>query len=332
MTALRFHALTLAHRQHLAVVRLSGTLARGSLTAIVGPNGAGKSSLLDALAGRMAPAGGHIEWAPGLRGQAAYLPQQAQIDRSFPLRVLDLVMLGHWRRLGAWRAASAAQRAQAADALGGAQRRKHRSGSQRGCSGRIPRKTSLGVSMNRIQNHILDAARAAAVLACLSLSAAAQAQGHAHEHGAVKLDIAVEAGKLTLQMESPLANLVGFERSPRTDAERKKVADVVAQLKAADTLFKIDPAAGCTLAKVELASAVLKLGTPDPSEKAEEGHADIDGDFEYTCTDSARAAFIELGLFGAFKNMQRIDVQVAAPKGQAKRTLKRPASRVTIPR
>jgi hypothetical protein len=186
--------------------------------------------------------------------------------------------------------------------------------------------------MNHFRNRILDAARTTAALACLSLNAAAHAQGHAHEHGVVKLDIAVEASKLTMQMESPLDNLVGFERAPRTDAERKQVDAVVAQFKAADTLFKIDPAAGCTLAKVELASAALKLGTPDPNEKAEAGHADIDGDFEFTCTDSARAAFIDIGLFGAFKNMQRIDVQVAAPKGQAKRTLKRPATRIVLPR
>ena len=158
------------------------------------------------------------------------------------------------------------------------------------------------------------------------------APGHAHEHGAVKLDIAVEPGKVSVQMESPLDNLVGFERAPRNDAERKKVDAAVARLKAADTLFKIDPAAGCTLANVELASAALKLGTPDPAEKGEEGHADIDAEIEFTCTDSARAAFIDLALFSSFSGMQRIDVQVATPKGQAKRTLKRPASRITLAR
>ena len=170
-------------------------------------------------------------------------------------------------------------------------------------------------------------------LATLGLAGAAlAAPGQAHEHGAVKLDIGVEPGKITVQMESPLDNLVGFERAPRNDAERKKVDAAVARLKAADTLFKIDPAAGCTLATVTLASAVLKLGTPDPAEKAEEGHADLDGDFEFTCTDTARAGFIELGLFSSFSGMQRIDVQVAALKGQAKRTLKRPASRITLAR
>jgi zinc/manganese transport system ATP-binding protein len=114
---LRLHDLTLAHRRQPAVTQLSGNFAPGSLTAIVGPNGAGKSTLLDALAGRMAPAAGQIDWAPGVRDQLAYLPQRSPIDRAFPLRVIDLAMFGQWRRLGAWRAASSAQRAQAADAL-----------------------------------------------------------------------------------------------------------------------------------------------------------------------------------------------------------------------
>ena len=32
--------------------------------------------------------------------QIAYLPQQAEIDRSFPITVLDLVALGLWHRIG----------------------------------------------------------------------------------------------------------------------------------------------------------------------------------------------------------------------------------------
>jgi len=165
----------------------------------------------------------------------------------------------------------------------------------------------------------------------LWLTASAHAAGHAHEHGVVKLDIAVEAGKLTVQMESPLDNLVGFERAPRTDAEHQRVDAAVARLKAAAALFKIDPAAGCTLTHVELVSAPLNLGPPEPGALGD-GHADLDGDFVFGCKDSARAAFIELGLFSAFSGMQRIDVQIAAPQGQFKRTLQRPASRIVLSR
>ncbi len=110
--------VTLCYRDRPAVHHLSGQFAAGSLTAVVGPNGAGKSTLLGGLMGRIAPSTGRITLPQGLAGHIAYLPQQADIDRTFPVSVLDVVMLGHWGRLGAWRAGGAAHRAQALGALG----------------------------------------------------------------------------------------------------------------------------------------------------------------------------------------------------------------------
>ena len=43
----------------------------------------------------------------------------------------------------------------------------------------------------------------------------------AHQHGVARLDVAVEATRVTLYLDTPLDNLLGFERAPRTDAERK---------------------------------------------------------------------------------------------------------------
>ena len=153
----------------------------------------------------------------------------------------------------------------------------------------------------------------------------------AHEHGAVNLNVAVEGGKITLQMESPLENLLGFERAPRTDAERKSTAAMLTRLKAADTLFKIDPAAQCALASVELNSAALKLGTPEPAAASGE-HADLDATFVFTCQAGAKAGFIDVAFFDAFQRMRRIEVQVVTDKGQFKRTLRDPLRRILIGR
>jgi zinc/manganese transport system ATP-binding protein len=115
--AITLHDLTVTYSRHPAVHHLSGQFARGSLTAVVGPNGAGKSSLLDAMVGRLPVASGRISIADDLKGRIAYLPQQSQIDRSFPVRVLDVALLGHWGRLPWWSGASTAQREQALQAL-----------------------------------------------------------------------------------------------------------------------------------------------------------------------------------------------------------------------
>jgi zinc/manganese transport system ATP-binding protein len=111
------HDLTVSYRQHPAVHHLDCRFDPGSLTAIVGPNGAGKSSLLDAITGRVRPVTGRVDLGGLDRGQLAYLPQQAGIDRSFPLTVLDVVMLGAWPQLGWFGGANAHHRQQALDAL-----------------------------------------------------------------------------------------------------------------------------------------------------------------------------------------------------------------------
>lgn len=98
MPAIRLDDLTLGYDRHPAVHHLSGEIAAGSLTAIVGPNGAGKSTLLKAIAGALAPLDGRLTLARGKR--LAYLPQSAELDRSFPIHVYDLVAMGLWGKAG----------------------------------------------------------------------------------------------------------------------------------------------------------------------------------------------------------------------------------------
>jgi Protein of unknown function (DUF2796) len=178
---------------------------------------------------------------------------------------------------------------------------------------------------------MLCRALGALALGVSGAAALAAPAGHAHEHGAVKLDIGIEPGKVSIAMESPLDNLVGFERAPRNDAERKRADAAIAKLKAAGTLFGFDAAAGCTLAGVELASAPLQIGRAPPRAPDEE-HADLDGDFRFDCKDTGKITAIDVGLFKAFGGMRRIDVQLVLPKGQMKRTLVRPTARIVLAR
>ncbi|MCC5808937.1 MAG: metal ABC transporter ATP-binding protein [Ectothiorhodospiraceae bacterium] len=109
--------VTVCYRRHPAVHHLSGHFRSGSLTAVIGPNGAGKSTLLKGLAGVIRPNEGRVIWQ-GLRTRdVAYLPQQVEIDRSFPLSVSDVVSMGHWRRVGLFRALRTDLRSRVAEAL-----------------------------------------------------------------------------------------------------------------------------------------------------------------------------------------------------------------------
>jgi zinc/manganese transport system ATP-binding protein len=100
MAELRFHNLTLGYERHPAVHHLSGTVASGALLAVVGPNGAGKSTLFKGVVGAIKPLAGAIERV-GLDADAiAYLPQVADIDRTFPIDVYDMVAMGLLRAKG----------------------------------------------------------------------------------------------------------------------------------------------------------------------------------------------------------------------------------------
>jgi len=164
---------------------------------------------------------------------------------------------------------------------------------------------------------------AAALFAAAPFISAQAQQQHAHVHGQLKLDVAVDGPTVVIDMESPLDNIVGFERAPKTDAEKKAVEDAVAVLRAADKLFVVDPAANCKLGPVDLRSGALGLGNPDPAEPV--GHADLDATFSFNCTNASAAKFIDVNLFGAFKGLRQIDSQIASAQGQFKRQLKRPA-------
>lgn len=115
--AFRLDDVTLGYDRRPAVHHLTGSFAPGSLTAVVGPNGSGKTTLLKGLAGLLSPLDGRLE-RNGLRqGEIAYLPQQAEIDRSFPISVMETVLLGHWRRIGLFRPVTQGLRRQAEEAL-----------------------------------------------------------------------------------------------------------------------------------------------------------------------------------------------------------------------
>jgi len=90
--------LTLTYERHPAVHHLNATIKQGDWLALVGPNGAGKSTLLNALAGLTKVKEGAIR---GIGSeQIAYLPQQTQLNKNFPITVFELVATGLWVETG----------------------------------------------------------------------------------------------------------------------------------------------------------------------------------------------------------------------------------------
>lgn len=70
---------------------------RGDFLGIVGPNGAGKTTLLKAMLGIIKPKEGSIERA-NLR--FGYVQQRQKLDETYPLNLLNIIIMGRYPRLG----------------------------------------------------------------------------------------------------------------------------------------------------------------------------------------------------------------------------------------
>lgn len=108
-----FENVTLGYDRHPAVHHVSTQIARGTLLAVVGPNGSGKSTLLKGIVGELGALEGRIH----VNDELAYLPQQRDIDASFPICVFEFVAMGLWKHLGSWRGLSKAHATQVNAAL-----------------------------------------------------------------------------------------------------------------------------------------------------------------------------------------------------------------------
>jgi zinc/manganese transport system ATP-binding protein len=115
--ALTFRAASFGYAGLPAIAGIGGTVRRGEVLALVGPNGAGKSTLLKGVVGEAARLTGSID-LHGLRvPDLAYLPQQPEIDRSFPITAVEFAATGLWRRLGPWGRYRPEHRAEVSHAL-----------------------------------------------------------------------------------------------------------------------------------------------------------------------------------------------------------------------
>jgi hypothetical protein len=174
--------------------------------------------------------------------------------------------------------------------------------------------------------------------AALAQSAPAPAKAKpalsAHAHGSAKLMVATDGNLLTLEFESPLDSLVGFEHAPRNEQQKAALRRMSETLQKADSLFVPTAAARCVLQSVKLESPVLDALSPradaakgKPPAKAAgsdkqaghgagDGHAELEGTIVFRCDQPGQLRDLEVRLFERFSGLKRLDTAVATAKGQ----------------
>lgn len=120
-TPLSIKGMTVSYGQKPAVFSVDMEVPAGAMMAIIGPNGAGKSTLLKAALGILKPLAGQTlvfgQTISKTRDRIAYVPQRASVDWDFPTRVVDVVLMGLYPRLGLLGRVRDSHRAQADDCL-----------------------------------------------------------------------------------------------------------------------------------------------------------------------------------------------------------------------
>lgn len=92
--------VTFAYEREPVLEAIDFRMERSDFLAIIGPNGGGKSTFLKLLVGLLTPQKGTIEIfgeSPRkVRGKLGYVPQNTHINTDFPIRVLDVVLMGYY--------------------------------------------------------------------------------------------------------------------------------------------------------------------------------------------------------------------------------------------
>ncbi|HEX6632167.1 MAG TPA: metal ABC transporter ATP-binding protein [Gemmatimonadaceae bacterium] len=110
-----FDRATLGYGHRAVLTDLTFDIPEGDFLGLVGPNGAGKTTILRAILGTLAPLGGTVSTRPGLR--FGYVPQRDSVEYNFPLKVIDVVMMGRYDRIGLGRRPRGEDRDRAFQAL-----------------------------------------------------------------------------------------------------------------------------------------------------------------------------------------------------------------------
>lgn len=164
----------------------------------------------------------------------------------------------------------------------------------------------------------------------LAATASTQAQEGAHRHGAIRMEVALEATSLTVRLDAPLDSLLGFEHRPRTDSQRRAAEALLARMRNPGALLVPSAPAQCSLKDVAVEAGVLTpvkaAGTQQiqQAQQAGEKHAELEATYGFACLQPGQLQSLEVGLFAAFPRLQRIDVRVVSSRTQSAVTLRRP--------
>lgn len=96
----------------------------------------------------------------------------------------------------------------------------------------------------------------------------------AHVHGEAQMSLVYEKGRLLMELESPMANFVGFEHKPESDTEWQKVKGLHKQLSSPEQLLVLP--SSCKLVDAEVEVPFIESDDDHSEHDHEKEHHDHD--------------------------------------------------------
>jgi hypothetical protein len=177
-------------------------------------------------------------------------------------------------------------------------------------------------------------------------------QHDAHVHGKGQVNLAVEGNQIFIELDSPAANIVGFEHVPTSQADNATLDKALLLLKQGEQMFHINPEAGCKLTEAEVdtsleghtddhhdahddkhedehdkSAAHKDSRGHDGKHEEEAAHSDIEAGYVFKCDHPDRLQTLRVDLFDAFPATEMLNVQAILETGQTAKRLT-PAKRM----
>ena len=123
--AIELRGVTVSLGGNRVLDRIDLSVPTGEFLGILGPNGGGKTTIAKVVLGLIEPDAGSVRVLGGspreARGRVGYVPQAIDFDRGFPIRALDVVLLGRLgkpKRLGPFRSVDRERAREALERVG----------------------------------------------------------------------------------------------------------------------------------------------------------------------------------------------------------------------
>jgi hypothetical protein len=151
----------------------------------------------------------------------------------------------------------------------------------------------------------------------------------AHLHGTAQLTLALEGNTLEISLESPAANIVGFEHKATAEKHITAVHKAKASLEASG-LFLFS-GSDCSLKQAEVdMSSVIDQGRQHSDHDGYESHSEISANYIYECSKGEKLETVSVNLMSRFPAVETLEVMWLTSSQQGAKKLKSQSNLIRI--